>query len=110
MRGAGFEVLDAMDLHLNADAASVGESATFAPRARNSSARPRVRLYTVKLWPALIRSRAIAEPMLPRPAKPTFTSGSSIDALPTTVVPWRRTVHMRATDRMESTIAARLAG
>src|SRR5580698_5018596 len=56
------------------DAACPGVRATWAPSEASSSARLCVLLYTVSEWPAWIRLRAISEPMLPRPRKPTFIS------------------------------------
>src|SRR6185369_10268893 len=52
--------------------ASAGLSATFAPSCLRSSARLRVRLYTVTECPALSRLRAIPLPIFPRPMNPTF--------------------------------------
>jgi hypothetical protein len=59
-------------------AASAGLAATVAPcSAANASARSRVRLKTVRSWPARRRLAAIGAPMMPSPRNPTRAMAGS---------------------------------
>ena len=59
-------------------ATSAGELAALAPSATSASTMARLRLWTTSSWPAFIRLRAMAAPMMPSPMYPIFAIWRSL--------------------------------